>query len=145
MYCLLYQNTYSAIMLLDSPEDVDLAQILVFSNISIFLGLHWPWKWTKNFKFWYVPFQLKFEFFERLFKSCFFLHEAYLQWKFDQDWTDFLPFFKTTRKTIPYLLHYFTLHHWSKFQSNLTSFEGVLHWKQPKTGPRWLLPRLYAS
>ena len=51
----------------------------------------------------------------------------------------FLPFFKTTRTNMPYLMHYLTLHHWSKFQTNLTSFEGVLHGKPPKIGPRWLL------
>ena len=29
-------------MLLDSPKDEIFAQILVFSNILVFLGVHWP-------------------------------------------------------------------------------------------------------
>ena len=71
MNCLLYQNTWSTIMLLDSPEDVDLAQILVFSNISIFLGLHWPWKWTKNFKFLVRPISAKIRTFWKILQKLF--------------------------------------------------------------------------
>ena len=56
IYCLLYQNTCNhrskivlsirtinlGFMLLDSTKDEMFAQILVFSYILVFLGLHWP-------------------------------------------------------------------------------------------------------
>ena len=76
-------------MLLDSPKNAVFAQILVFSNILVFLGVHWIWKWTKIVTFGCVPLQSKFKVFERFFKSWFSLHETYLWWKFQQDWIIF--------------------------------------------------------
>ena len=45
----------------------------------------------------------------------------------------FSSFFNTSIKTVAYLVHHLTCHHWSKFQTKLTTFWGVLAKKQPKT------------
>ena len=76
-------------MLLDSPKNAVFAQIFVFSNILVFLGVHWTWKWTKIVTFGCVPLHSKFKIFGRFFKSWFSLHETYLRWKFQQDWIIF--------------------------------------------------------
>ena len=66
IYCPLYQNTCNIrskivlsitrinlrFMLLNGRKDAVFAQILVFSNILVFLGVHWAWKRTKIVKFW---------------------------------------------------------------------------------------------
>ena len=42
-------------------------------------------------------------------------------------------FFKNKIKTITYLMHYVALHHWSKFQTNLTTFQWVTSKKPPRS------------
>ena len=41
--------------------------------------------------------------------------------------------FRKKIKTITYLMHCVTLHHWSKFQTNLTTFPGVKSKKLPRS------------
>ena len=43
----------------------------------------------------------------------------------------FQVFFKNKIKTITCLMHYVTLHHWSKFETNLTTFQWVTFKKPP--------------
>ena len=45
----------------------------------------------------------------------------------------FQVFFKNKIKTITYLMHYVTLHHWLKFQTNLTTFQWVTSKKLPRS------------
>ena len=42
-------------------------------------------------------------------------------------------FLKNKIKTITCLTHYITLHHWTKFQANLTTFQWVTSKKQPRS------------
>ena len=45
----------------------------------------------------------------------------------------FLGIFKTTSKTITYVIHYLALHYWLKFQKNLTTFGVVMAKKTPRS------------
>ena len=45
----------------------------------------------------------------------------------------FQVFFKNKMKTIMSLMHFNALHHWSKFQTNLTTFQWVTSKKPPKS------------
>ena len=48
----------------------------------------------------------------------------------------FQVFFKNKIKTITYLMHYVALHHWSKFQTNLTTFQWVTSKKNAQKQPK---------
>ena len=47
--------------------------------------------------------------------------------------TQFQVFCKNKIKTITCLMHYVTLHHWSKFETNLTTFQWVTFKKPPRS------------
>ena len=44
----------------------------------------------------------------------------------------FRPFLNTSIKTVAYLTHHLACHYWSKFQTKLTTFGGVLAKNPPK-------------
>ena len=48
----------------------------------------------------------------------------------------FQPFLNTSKRTIQYLMHHLTCHHWSKFQTKLTTFWGVLAKKNTQKQPK---------
>ena len=51
--------------------------------------------------------------------------------------TQFQPFLNTSIKTVAYLMHHLACHHWSKFQTKLTTFYGVLAKRLPKSSLNW--------
>ena len=51
----------------------------------------------------------------------------------------FQVFFKNEMETVICLMHYNTLYHWSKFQTNLTTFQWVTSKKPPRSSLK-LLP-----
>ena len=48
-------------------------------------------------------------------------------------WAQFQPLLRITIKAMTFLIHYFIFHHWSKLQTNLTTFWEVLAKKLPKS------------
>ena len=65
-------------------KDVVSGKILVFDNISSFLGVNWAQKWTKTVNFGYVPFPLKHFILRDCSEAVFFLWEIYHWLKFQQ-------------------------------------------------------------
>ena len=49
-------------------------------------------------------------------------------------WLNFRRFLGNLTKAVTFLMHYNELHHWSKFQANLTIFQWVISKKPPKSG-----------
>ena len=47
--------------------------------------------------------------------------------------TQYWPFLNISIKAVAYLMHHLVCHHWSKFQTKLTSFWGVMAKKQSKS------------
>ena len=65
-------------------KDAVSGKILVFDNISGFLGVNWAQKWTKTVNFGYVPFPLKHLILKDCSETVFVLWKMYLWLKFQQ-------------------------------------------------------------
>ena len=70
-------------------KDPAFAEILVFSNIFVFLAVNWVPKWTETVNFSYIPFEPKFKILKDFLNTVFFLIGDYLWSKFQQDRTIF--------------------------------------------------------
>ena len=62
--------------LLIIPKDPAFAEILVFSNIFVFLAVNWVPKWTETVNFSYIPFEPKFKILKDFLNTVFFLLET---------------------------------------------------------------------
>ena len=52
----------------------------------------------------------------------------------------FQPFLITSIKTVAYLMHHLSCHNWSKFQTQLTTFQGFLAKRPPKCSLKRQVP-----
>ena len=51
--------------------------------------------------------------------------------------THFWPILKITIKNFAYLMRYLPMHYWLNFETDLSTFPGVRHWKPPRSSLKW--------